>query len=257
MNILHFIPQVSAQSDAISQPTFGSIDVGGGQTTTAQVLITSDSSEVEVGDQFTVRVEVRTSDIQINEYNIVLEYNPNVLSVIDQNSTVNGTQVELLDTVFSTSDIATDNIVDTAAGEITLNAAISAGSGLSVNRSVVEVTFQAQAISSSTLQIKEGVDGTQLIRPSGQTLTFTTNQRTIDVVAQTGGGDIPTTPTEPTTPTTPSTPTNPTTPVVDQIPDTAITDSLSGSIGLGIGLVLIFVGIWLAFKRGKSQKEKD
>lgn len=253
MNILDIIPKVSAQSDAIAQPTFGTIDGGDNQTTNAQVLLNTDTTEVEVGDQFTMRIELQTGDIEINKYNLIIEFDPNVFTVIDNNANESGTQVLLLDTVFSTTDIATDNVVDTLDGEIVVNAQISAANDLSVNRNVVEITFQAQTIASSVIRVKEGSDGTQLIRSSGQTVSYTTNQRTIDVV--TADTETPQEP-DPSPDPQPQPPTQPQTPApepIEQIPDTSITGSAGGIAGLGIGVALIVVGITLFSRRKKVE----
>ncbi|BCX13499.1 MAG: hypothetical protein KatS3mg085_031 [Candidatus Dojkabacteria bacterium] len=254
MNILKIIPQVNAQSDAIAQPTFGSIQIGGGQTIAAQVLVNTSASSVEVGDQFSVRIEVRTNDIPINAYNIVVEYDPSVLSILDQDPDVAGTQVKLLDTIFTTSSLPNDNFVDIVNGEIKVNASITEGSGLTVNRNVVEIIFQAQSIGSTTIKIKEGVNGTQLIRPSGQSIQYTTNQRSVDIVEQVVGSGEPINqnpnqqPVNP-APNNQSNEQNGTPTPVTQIPDTSLSDQIGNGTALGGGLVLILLGVLLFLRR--------
>lgn len=263
MNILKIIPQVSAQSDAIAQPTFGNINIGDGQTLAAQVLLSTSTSSVEVGKKFTVKVEVKTNDITINSYNIVVQYDPSILSVVDENSEVSGTQVKLLDTIFTTNSEPEDNYVDIVDGEINVKAGITEGSGLTVNRNVVEITFQTQSVGNTTIKIKEGANGTQLIRPSGQTIQYTSNQRNIDIVEQidSSGEPVNQTPNPQPSDQTPSPSTNPgdlqqneQIPVAE-IPNTSIGDNFGSTTTLAGGIILILISIILFLKRGTDRNE--
>jgi hypothetical protein len=255
MNILKVIPKVHAQADAVAQPTFGSIDIGGGETIAAQVLLNTSFSSVEVGKQFTVQVEVRTNEITLNGYNIVVEYDPSILTVVDQNPDISGTQVKLLDPVFNTTSEPEDNFVDIVKGEIFLSASITEGSGLTVNRSVFEVAFQAQSIGAATIKIKEGANGTKLIRPSGQTIRYTSNQRSIDIVEdseqagepvnQQSGSNVQDAGQQ-----------NEGNVVVGEIPDTAISDEINNVATLGSGFMLILLGLLLLFNRRRKDDDE-
>lgn len=242
MNILELLPKVYAQSDSVSEPTFGSIDLGSGTNKSASILISSTSTQVEIGDTFKISVEVKTNDIPINEYQIRISYDSTVFSVIDQDTNTTGVQVSLLDTVFESGDLEEDNKVTSS--EIVLNASLSESSSLTVNRDVVEITFQAQKTAISTISVVTGTNGSKLIRSNGSTLSYNSNEVSIDVITQSGGDtnylvDNNTGGTASQNP------------PITTIPDTAITDSLEGSIGLGLGVSLILIGIVLVLRKKK------
>src|SRR5438445_147439 len=110
-NLIDIIPVVEAQSaDAFAQPTFGPIEGGGGGTSVASVLIKSDKTSVNVGDTFKVTVTINTQNLTISEYNVVINYDPAALSVVDQDPSTPGTQVNMLDNVFRVTNPASNNI---------------------------------------------------------------------------------------------------------------------------------------------------
>src|SRR6185369_220144 len=167
------VPKVHAQ-DATSQPTFGSIDVGGGTTSNALILLTSRKTSVKVGDKFKVKVHVKTNGLTISEYRLVIDFDPAKLTVIDQDSVTDGTQIKLLDTVFTVADPTNDNTVSSV-GRIRLNAAVT-GQTQAVDADVAEIEFQAQALGTTTVKVVEGVTGSQIVREAGVGLGFTANE---------------------------------------------------------------------------------
>src|SRR5690606_1693131 len=123
MNFLEFdlgnlIPAVNAQElDGLLQPTFGPLELDTGGGTTSSITLTASSTNVTVGESFDLDIEIKTGAFTINEYRIVIDFNPTRLSVVDAENTVSGTQIEFLDTVFEVDE--GDNTVSTA-GRITL-----------------------------------------------------------------------------------------------------------------------------------------
>ena len=174
------IPKVNAQSDTVAQPTFGTIDVGGDSVgVSSTVLVSSDKTSVNVGDTVTLRVEVNTKEIAINEYRIILDFDPARFTVLDQNPDVSGTQVTLLDTIFEVQNPQNENVVQN--GRLTLVAKTESGNSFTVNRDVAEIKLQAQSVGSSIIKIVEGSSGTQLIRQTGFGVSFTTNEVTVGI----------------------------------------------------------------------------
>jgi hypothetical protein len=258
--ILDFIPiqSVSAQTlDAVSQPTFGPIDVGDGGETQTSINLSADKTSVEVGETFTVTVNLKTNDIPINEYRIYINFDSTSLSVVDVDPDTTGTQVELLDTIFVIEDPEQNNNVNLQNGEIELIAKTETGNAFSVNRDVVEIQFQAQSTGVTTLSFIEGVSGTQLIRQSGTSVTYLPNELTIRVESSatssssssaassssvssgsgssiSDGGNIP-----------------------GQTPDTAIINSdLAPFFTLGLGFVLVVLGVSISLRRPNREKKK-
>ncbi len=247
MDLLDFLIQdVSAQSDATSQPTFGRIDVGGSDGgTSSSVLISSDKTSMKVGETATLRVEIKTSDVSINEYRVVVEFDPQKFTALDQDESIPGTQIKLLDTIFAVEE-DTDNSV--SSGKMVLVAKTQSGNSFTVNRDVLEIKLQAQSTGSSIIKIVEGSSGTQLVRQTGFGLTFSTNEVTIQTEAAiidngngnngNGSGSTP--------------PQNPV-PLPGTIPNTALLPGLQQLTGLILGILLILFGILISFRRDKTR----
>ncbi|GAB4284031.1 MAG: hypothetical protein Kow0081_0920 [Candidatus Dojkabacteria bacterium] len=252
INIL--IPKVNAQADATAQPTFGLINVGGGNALTGQVLLSSSNTAPKVGERFKVRVKIDTQDVQIIEYRIAIEFDSTKLQVVDANQQVNGVQVSFLDDVFEVEDVSTDNLTNNNIGTIFVKA--KSGDPLTLNKDVIEIEFQAQAVGSSVIRIQEGTTGTQLIRQAGQGLVYTSNEVTIDITtAQTQNPDTQSPVTQTPVIENPVTQ-NPGTqspPPVTQIPATALSPEIVAMLPVLAGLLLVALGFGLA----KSKEEKQ
>lgn len=249
-SILNLIPVVSAQDfDALSQPTFGSIDIGTSNGQAATVLLSSSSTSSTVGSKFKINVAINTGEQQINEFKIVVEYDSTKLSVVDQDSNSTGTQIRLVDTVFTVSNPVTDNVA-TQTGRITLLASTPSGSSFSVNRNVAEIEFQSQSIGTAGIKVVQGSVGTQLIRSNGAGLDYSPNELSIQILTITEEPETPVTP-EPNTPTTPTTPV---TPPVTEIPDTAIT-GFEPLIPISLGLFFMLLGLTLISRKVKKPKK--
>lgn len=247
-DIFNLIPVVNAQElDTIAQPTFGVIDIGTQGGSLATVLLNSSSTAVKVGDRFKVTIEVKTNEQSINEYKILVDYDATKLSVVDQDSNTPGTQITFLDTVFSVSDPANDNIASST-GRITLLASTPSGNGFSVNRNVAEIEFQAQQIGAPTIKIVQGAVGTQLLRTNGTALSFTPNE----VAVQISSIEVTPTPEPPVNEEPGNTGGNVDIPEV--IPNTGITDALS-LLPYALGITLILIGVGLMKQNPKKIKK--
>ena len=184
------IPKTKAQSvDATAQPTFGQLEIINGGTTGARVIINSEKTSVNVGDKFTVTVRIETKAIEINMYKVVLDFDPGLFSVIDNDINVNGTQVKLLDTLFLPQTPETDNSVSLSTGRITVLAKTQSGNGFTANKDVIAIEFQSQKVGSGKISVVQGTTGTQLVRPNGSPITFTVNEITVSSTVKTTPND--------------------------------------------------------------------
>jgi hypothetical protein len=250
--IRNLIPNASAQTlDAVSQPTFGAIDTGGASTITGSVLLTTDKTAVKVGETFKVRIEIKTNDVNITEYRIAIDFDPTKFKVVDADTQTQGTQIRVLDDIFTIQNIQEDNTV-ASVGRIRLKA-VTPSAPIAVNKIVAEFEMQAQAVGTSAIKIVEGSTGTQLVRQAGVGLAYTSNEISIQITTQ---QQTTTTTGQPTTTgsTTTSTTTTgqSTTTTGTQIPATAIGDSLFTALSLLGGLCLIVLGFLLR-RGGKRQ----
>ncbi len=258
---IQLIPIVQAQSlDGVAQPTFGTIEISGGGGVTSSVLISSDKTSVKIGDTFTVKVQVKTNSLTIGEYKIVIDYDKSKLSVIDQDTTTAGTQIKLLDDVFTLEDIEKDNNVSSE-GRITLDAKTQSGNAFQVNKDVAEITFQAQSEGSPQIKVVQGTDGTQLIRSNGSSLTFTTNEVTVqtNTTSSTSSGGTPITGGDSGSSSSGSsgstTGSSSTAGGTVTIPNTAISNEAASLTGITLGVILIITGVIIA-KNKQFFKEK-
>ncbi len=182
------IPKVSAQADSIAQPTFGPIEGGGSSTVNASVLLSSTKTSVANGERFKVRIEIKTNQIQISEYRIVVDFDPSKLQAIDADNTVTGIQATKLDTVFSIPDPSTDNQIDSV-GRFRYRAIAPSGQTLAVNTNVVEIEFQSQSPGTTPIKVITDINGTQLVRTAGVGLQYNSNELTIQISTQQVGTD--------------------------------------------------------------------
>lgn len=243
------VPKINAQADAVAQPTFGSINIGGGSGITGQVLLNSDKTSVEVGERFKVRVQVNTNDVNIEEYRIIINFDPTKIQIVDADSETQGIQVRKLDTVFSPEEIQNDNVSNNNLG--TVKYVAKSSTPVSLNTEVIEIEFQAQATGRSTIELIEGAAGTQLIRQAGQGLVFTPNRITLEV-AQTQNTPDPEPQPQPNPQPQPggNTGTNPVPPV---IPDTSISSDLIALLTVMAGMIFVLVGTALS----RSSEDED
>lgn len=246
-SILNFGQKLYAQQtiDAISQPTFGNINISGGTNQTSSILLNSTSTSATIGQRFKVRIEVKTGTVSINEYKLVIEFDTTRLQVIDQDSTVTGNQVRNLDTIFTVPNPQTDNTVSSA-GRITVLARASNPSSL--NREVIEIEFQAQTTGNAPIRVITGSQGSQLLRSNGSSVPFTSNQVTItlssaNVSGNTGTGTV----------SAPTTTTSTSNLGTGSLPTTSIGES-GGVIGSILGILIIIIGATILSKQ-KNNKD--
>lgn len=250
-NLINLFPIVKAQTiDAAAQPTFGSIDVGGGSTVTASMLLRSDKTSVDIGEKFIVTVEIKTNTVTINEYRIVIDFDSTKLQVVDQDPTVAGTQIKLLDTIFTVENPETDNTVSQN-GRITLVAKVDSGNPFAVNRDVAQIEFQAQAAGSPTIKIFQDANGSRLIRQSGVGVSYTPNQLTVLVKTATSAGT--TTGSNP-PPISQTTTTTGGTTVGTTIPITGVADDIGSLVTVIGAAILIITGIKLNSEKRKNKE---
>jgi hypothetical protein len=196
-------------------------------------------------------VEVKTGQFSINEYRVVIDFDPTKLQVVDAEPSTPGTQISFLDTVFQVSG---GNNSTSAAGRITLIAKTISGNALQVNRKVAKVTFQAQSTGTSNIQTATGATGSQLINANGVAIANTVNNLTVNITTQTGTITSTSSATQTATSTlsTTSSPTTTSAPGT-VIPDTALPDDVVAIVTVLIGLGLVTLGV----KLRRSRKDYD
>lgn len=251
IDLSQLIPTVNAQvADALAQPTFGVLNIGGGSVTQSAVNLTSNSTAVAVGETFSVDIEISTGNFTINEYRLVISYDTTKLSVIDSDPGTTGTQITPLDTVFSVG--SGDNFV-TPGGRINLIAKTPSGNALRVNRKVARITFQAQTTGDIRIEPLSGVDGTQLINENGIAIASTLNSLTLNASSQATTSSPTSTSTTSTVASSESSTTTSPANAGGQLPNTAIGDDLLAIAPFLIGSILIALGVSL---RRELKKQK-
>lgn len=249
---LNLIPRVGATGgDATLQPTFGNLTGVSIPGTTASISLTASSTSVGVGSQFSVDVEIKTGTFTINEYRIVVDFDPTKLQVVDAEPNTPGTQISFLDTVFQVSG---GNNSTSAAGRITLIAKTISGNALQVNRKVAKITFQAQSTGTSNIQTATGATGSQLINANGVAIANTVNNLTVNIGTQTVSSSVSSSVSSNTSIGTTSAASNTTSSAPGTvIPDTALPDDIVAVVTALIGLGLITLGV----KLRRSRKDYD
>lgn len=237
------IPKVKAQTfDGIAEPTFGPLTISqGDSTTTATVLLSTNKTSVEVGEEFIVTVAIDTKTREIESYQVLIGYDETALTVIDQDTGESGTQISVLDESFE----VVENSVNS--GEVRVE--LSSEGRSEVNRNVFQVTFQAQREGTQRLEIERGADGTFLRSESGINLFF--NDNTVDVVvAEEGTNPEPNPQPQPEPEPEPGPPSIPNRPV--EIPDTSLNGGVFILIPLLLGFLLFLLGVLLRLKSSKT-----
>lgn len=250
---------VNAQSNATAQPTFGVITNTPTQTNLARVELNSTSPSQNLGQPFSVDIVVNTGSIEIVEYQIVLEFQTNRLSVIDAEPAEAGNQVEFLDDVFeviNNGNLVTVN-AETGVGKITLIAQSPDQLGTVVNRTVGRITFQPQALGATSIAHVTGIDGTVLFNAQQLALQSTRNDLTLNISTATTSTTATTTTTTTATTTTGTATSSTVTSTpngggVDEIPATGIFDS--SYMPLILGVLLVMLGISAASERRRETK---
>lgn len=250
------VPVVSA--DTIAQPTFGTLNITSTDTESGtRVDLESDQNSVKIGDNITVKVFIQTGpDVSISEFRLVIEFDQNILSVVDQDLGTLGTQIKSTNPNFVVQDPSTDNLA--SLGRARLIASLSGGgdTSLSAKTEVAEIAFNAQSIANTSVKISTGSTGTQLKTSAGRLIGFTTSEKQISVVDEV---IVTTTPSVTTTVTsTPLvTPTLSTIPTlgVSTIPETAINFNGDFLVTLLAGSIILIIGVTL-IPRNKGRKEQ-
>lgn len=248
-DINKFISKVSAQSlDGLLQPTFGDLDLGDDTGVLSSISLTADSTSIGVGETFTVDVELKTNDVEIKEFHIIIDYDTSKLSVIDDQPTTGGTQIEFLDTVFEVED--GDNLVDTSTGRITLIAKTATSTAYQVNRDVARIKFQSQKIGTSVIEPVSGTSGSQLINENDVAVAVTLNSITISASTETSSSSSSSS-----SSTSSSSSSSSSSGGVDEIPDTGLAEDIAANMPFLIGLLLIALGVML--RRARKDREEE
>lgn len=244
------IPTVNAQSDTFVQPTFGPISGGSGGTTTGSIFLSVDKTDIDIGETFTLTVSVNSNDIPINAIQIVVDFDPSLLTAIDADSSIIGTQAEIVDPVFAVNEPELNNTVSQN-GRMTV--LLTSSSAVTVDGDIVQIQMQSQASGSAVISVNESLEGSVLQQSDGSTLAFTTNQNTVDISTTVFGEEPDEVDSSPVSLPT-STPTDGGG-VETPLPDTALPQDIAELMPLFAGLALLVVGFSLI--RGQKGKGEE
>ena len=160
----NLIPKVQAQStfDASAQPTFGTLNLavsgGDGNAIRLELKTETGSPTVAIGDTIKVEVGVFTGvDISISDFRLAISYDPQMLTVLDQDSVNDGTQSEFTGGVFSIqAPIEDNNFVSTGDGDTSsvIATAVTTFEKFTINKDgVLVIEFQAQQLGNTEISI--------------------------------------------------------------------------------------------------------
>ena len=183
--LTQFIPVVQAQGlDAVAQPTFGPINISTTPDTESgvQVLLKTTDNTVAEGTTFAVEARIEAGvDGVYTGYKLVLNYDPQILSVVDQDPGSSGTQSKFTDGLYALAGPVEDNNYATIDGQNGIIFLHATGSEFPLNRSVLEIKFQAQELGLTELTIDTTpITGTE-ISSGGNLVGFNPSSLTINV----------------------------------------------------------------------------
>lgn len=124
------------------------------------IYLGSDDNTYDVGDIGTINVNIDTFGEEIDEFDIVIEFDPTHIEIIDSDAVSSGIQINFLDTNFevvSGGNIVETDIIGTETGlpgRITLRANSSVATTIT-DRSVAEIEFRVISAKTSELTIAE------------------------------------------------------------------------------------------------------
>ncbi|MEQ1499819.1 MAG: peptidoglycan-binding protein [Parcubacteria group bacterium] len=187
-------------------------------TTSAATLTLSPSSGTYAsGSTFTVNVLLDTTGAQIDGVDVrYLRFNPNLLQVVDANTSASGIQV----TPGTLMPMTLTNTVDNIGGLITFSQLVAGGQHYQGSGTLLSITFRAvsggsptitfDAVSGRTTDTNVASNGGEVLTSAGSA-TFTIS----GAVTPTGAmpAPVPVTPIVPNVAGSPTTPTTPTSPV--------------------------------------------
>lgn len=146
------------QSDAVAQPTFFTdIDFSDlptpGPTPTPQgegtIRIETDATSFLLNEEFEVEVSVDSNGEDLVSYTVKIEYDSDLLQVVDEDQTTNGIQVQFTDTEFS----EVENVVNASTGSITIKGEVATAA--SKRGQVASIRFVSVAEGPAEIQVVE------------------------------------------------------------------------------------------------------
>jgi hypothetical protein len=216
------VPEVAAQSE----PTFpydGPFEDPGPTPTPsgeASVKLTTTTSSLQVSDTVNCDLSIESGSEEVQSYTIYITFDPNVLEVVDSNTTQSGVQISFTDTFSSVGTNSSDNTSGTAV----ISAEIS-GASQTVNRKIAQITFRAKQAGTSIVSINKSQSS--VINDVSEDILGVTTSLNFTVTGQTGTNN-------------------------GQLPSSGIFDSFAAFGGLTAGILLLYVGIKAVIDRKKE-----
>jgi hypothetical protein len=247
------IQQVFAQTDGTSHPTIPFVPPGGFTTPTAgptpgvtpttgpTITLTADQDVYNVGESGTIAVAINTKAVEIDEFTIIIEYDPTHIQILDSDFTELGIQVDYLNDHFELQDqgnLAETGITESESGQtgkIKIETAAKEDIATTItNQIVAEINFSV--LSSKTSEMHINTEETTLLLDNTNRLDEDSLE---DLTINSLGGVLPT----------PSIVASPT-----PIPKTAIDSTTQSMLLLFIGSLLVITGFFLQQKIKEERK---
>ena len=241
MDFQHLITKVQAEgADTLASPTFpftppaGWEDNQQSSSDTNNIRLETDSTTVQVQKRIIVRIFIDATKDKISSFTVNVSFDPNLLQVIDSDTTESGIQINFLDSVFDVSK----NSVNNSTGIITLQAKVeNTDQATTLSRSVAEIEFIAiQPGASEVKIIKENsnlansssVDVLNSVNSINLNITSSTQENTQDNQSQEN---------------------------TIYIPKTALSQDMQAFLSILVGILLILSGLYVIkfIKDGKSK----
>lgn len=224
----NLIPKVAAQSE----PTFNYEGPYEGPEPTpttpgeANVKLSTNTNSLQTGQTVTCDVQIESRDEEIDEYSLLISFDPEVLEVIDSNTSQSGIQIEVLDPAAS----SLLNNANNSTGSVALSVTLS-GSPQTINRKVAQISFRAKSTGSSVVSVNKGES--YVTNDSGNDILGATTSLNFTITGQT------------------ETPQQPT------LPSSGIFDTVATFGSVFTGIILLYVGIKTVIDKKKGKNTLD
>jgi hypothetical protein len=234
---LGLLKKVSAQADAIVQPTY-TVNLEGVSTSTPTVTVTTSPTPTSTSGVASIKLKTVTSsfaknsefNVDINldsggksilSYTVKVKFSPSILQVVDSDSELTGTQIDFKDANFN----ETENTVNNTAGTIILKAEASDAKQLLAT--VATIKFKAITEGSSDIEVVESESS--IVDNSSANILETVNVLKVNVGESTGSVNEPLL-----TPTTPAG-------AIRELPKSGL--PFAGILYMVLGVLLVYLGL--------------
>ena len=247
-----------AQSDTIAHPTIPFIPPGinpGISPTPSPInsnvgpiiYLQADKTVYSKGDSGVIDIKIHTQGEEVDEFTIVIEFDPTHIQIRDEDAIEPGIQIEYLDTHFETTvngNIVETNITNSESGltgRITIHARAKNDQSITItDRTIAKIHFLVSTNKTSKLIISKSQSNLLL-----DNINKLDTDWLEDLTISSFGNIVPT----------PTSNTLQPTPDISVNPDTALSDNMTEFISITFGIFLVLLGIYTRHKINKTRKK--